>query len=103
MPEWLKGADCKSTAFATLVRIQIGPKINHINIYIAAMFLIIKKTLKVALIIKKVKRKRNLNVFKRLFNGVNKTNIKPVKLLIKKRGYLKIFSQKLFIYIYNFN
>lgn len=25
MPEWLKGADCKSVAFATLVQIQLGP------------------------------------------------------------------------------
>jgi hypothetical protein len=47
--------------------------------------------------INKNKIKRNLEVFRKLFSGVNKTNIKPVKLLIKKRGYLRMFSQKLFI------
>ena len=30
MPEWLKGADCKSVAFATLVQIQLGPFDNLI-------------------------------------------------------------------------
>ena len=28
MPEWLKGADCKSVAFATLVQIQLDPFCN---------------------------------------------------------------------------
>ena len=29
VPEWLKGADCKSAAYATLVRIQPGPRKKH--------------------------------------------------------------------------
>ena len=32
MPEWLKGADCKSVAFATLVQIQLGP-FENLNVY----------------------------------------------------------------------
>ena len=32
VPEWLKGADCKSVAFATLVQIQLGP-FEILNIY----------------------------------------------------------------------
>ena len=40
---------------------------------------------------------RDFVVFKKFFNGLNKTKIKPAKLLIKKRGYRKTFSQKLFI------
>jgi hypothetical protein len=61
------------------------------------MFLIIKYKLKKQTKINKVKIKRDFDVFNRLLNGVIRTNIKPTKLLIKKRGYLKIFSQKLFI------
>jgi hypothetical protein len=61
------------------------------------MFLIIKYKIKKQLKINKVKIKRNLEVFKKLLNGLSKINSKPIKLLIKKRGYLKIFSQKFFI------
>jgi hypothetical protein len=61
------------------------------------MFLIIRYKLKKQPERNKVKIKRDLDVFNKLLNGVNKTNIKPTKLLTKKRGYLKMFSQKLFI------
>lgn len=44
-----------------------------------------------------IKIKRELDVFNKFFKGVNRTKINPIKLLIKKRGYRKIFSQKLFI------
>lgn len=40
---------------------------------------------------------RDFVVFSKFFNGLNRIKIKPTKLLIKKRGYRKIFSQKLFI------
>jgi len=53
--------------------------------------------------INRTKIRRDFVVFKKFFNGLNKTKIKPAKLLIKKRGYRKTFSQKLFIkliYIY---
>ena len=43
------------------------------------------------------KTKRNLELLKKPLKGVKIIIIKPVKLLIKKRGYLEIFSQKLFI------
>ena len=44
-----------------------------------------------------IKIMRDFVVFTKFFNGLNKTKIKPAKLLTKKRGYLKTFSQKLFI------
>lgn len=54
------------------------------------------------LIIHIKKIKRNLELLKKPLKGVKITIINPVKLLIKKRGYLEIFSQKLFIIkIYN--
>ena len=37
MPEWLKGADCKSAGLPTLVQIQLGP-----FIYLVIVVLIIK-------------------------------------------------------------
>ena len=42
---------------------------------------------------------KNLNLFTltRFFKGAKITKIKPAKLLIKKRGYLTILVQKLFI------
>jgi hypothetical protein len=65
------------------------------------MFLIVKYKINNPLIINRIKIKRNLEVLKKLLKGVNIITINPVKLLIKKRGYLKIFSQKLFIKNYN--
>ena len=97
MPEWLKGADCKSTAFATLVRIQLGPKIDNIKSYIPNIFLIVKYKVNNPLIRNIKKTKRNLELLKKLLKGVKIMMINPLKLLIKKRGYLEIFSQKLFI------
>ena len=41
--------------------------------------------------------KRDCVVFNKFFNGLNKTKIKPARLLRKKRGQRKIFSKKLFI------
>jgi hypothetical protein len=97
MPEWLKGADCKSTAFATLVRIQLGPKIYNIKSYIPNIFLIVKYKVNNPLIRDIKKTKRNLELLNKLLKGVKIMMINPLKLLIKKRGYLEIFSQKLFI------
>ena len=53
------------------------------------------------LIINIKKTKRNLEVLKKPLKGVKIIIINPLKLLIKKRGYLEIFSQKLFIKNYN--
>lgn len=65
------------------------------------MLLIIKYKIKNNNKLINVKIKRNRVVFKKLLKGFNKISVKPIKLLIKKRGYRKIFSQKLFILIIN--
>lgn len=44
-----------------------------------------------------IKNNLNLDILKRLIKGVKITKIKPTKLLIKNRGYLNTFVQKLFI------
>ena len=43
------------------------------------------------------KNSLNLGILKRLIKGVKIIKIKPTKLLIKNRGYLNTFVQKLFI------
>ena len=45
---------------------------------------------------------RNLFTLNKFRNGVKITNIKPIKLLIKKRGYREILFRKSFI-IYSKN
>ena len=93
MPEWLKGADCKSAAlFATLVRIQLDPKIYKPIILINILYII--KMLK---LIEKIKKSLNLGTLNKFRKGVRMIRIKPIKLLTKNRGYLVIFFQKLFI------
>ena len=45
----------------------------------------------------KIKGIFNFDVLYKLIKGVSIIKIKPVKLVIKNRGYLKILFQKLFI------
>jgi len=45
----------------------------------------------------KIKGVFNLDVLYKFIKGVRIITIKPAKLVIKNRGYLKILSQKLFI------
>lgn len=45
----------------------------------------------------KIKIIRSLGILNKFRKGVIITRIKPIKLLIKNRGYRKIFVQKLFI------
>ena len=93
MPEWLKGADCKSAALsATLVRIQLDPKIYKPVILINILYII-----KMIKLIEKIKKSLNLGTLNKFRKGVRIIRIKPIKLLTKNRGYLVIFFQKLFI------
>ena len=93
MPEWLKGADCKSAAlFATLVRIQLDPE----N-YKPVMPIIIRYKVIIIKLIERIKKSLNLGILNKFRKGVRIIKIKPSKLLIKKRGYLIILFQKLFI------
>ena len=47
----------------------------------------------------KIKIRRSFGTLNKFLNGVNITRTNPAKLLIKNRGYLEIFAQKLFIII----
>ena len=38
MPEWLKGADCKSAGLPTLVRIRLDPKMKFAKKFISLSF-----------------------------------------------------------------
>ena len=49
--------------------------------------------------VNKIKNQRNLGVLNKFLKGVNITNINPIILLIKNRGYLIMLVQKLFIKI----
>ena len=93
MPEWLKGADCKSAAlFATLVRIQLDPKIYKPVILISTVYII-----RIIKLTEKTKKSLNLGILNKFRKGVRMIRIKPIKLLTKNRGYLTMFFQKLFI------
>ena len=46
---------------------------------------------------KKITNIRNLGTLNKFRNGAKITKIKPIKLLIKNRGYLRILFQKSFI------
>ena len=45
----------------------------------------------------KIPNQRNFGILNKFLKGLNIININPIILLIKKRGYLTILVQKLFI------
>ena len=61
------------------------------------MFIIIVYKPKIKAKLNKIKNKRSLGILNKFLKGVNIININPIILLIKNRGYLIIFVQKLFI------
>ena len=63
------------------------------------MFRIMKYRLRIKIKLNKIKNQRNLGVLNKFLKGVNIINTKPTILLIKNRGYLSMFVQKLFIKI----
>jgi len=60
---------------------------------------IIKYKLKTKIKLNNIKIQRSFGVLNKFLKGVNMINTNPIILLIKNRGYLVIFVQKLFIKI----
>jgi hypothetical protein len=69
------------------------------QIYKPTIFRIIKYKLRIKIKLNKIKNQRNLGVLNKFLKGVNIISINPIILLIKNRGYLTMFVQKLFIKI----
>ena len=81
MPEWLKGADCKSVAFR-----YVGSNPTRPKLYMPTIFIIIMYKVNINKINAEIKIIRNFLTLNRFLNGVKITIIRPVKLLIKNLG-----------------
>ena len=81
MPEWLKGADCKSVAFR-----YVGSNPTRPKSYTPIIFLIMVYKVSVNKINVKIRITRNFLILNRFLNGVKIITTRPVKLLIKNRG-----------------
>ena len=81
MPEWLKGADCKSVAFR-----YVGSNPTRPKFYTPIIFVIIVYKVNINKINAEIKIIRNFLTLNRFLNGVKITIIRPVKLLIKNLG-----------------
>ena len=81
MPEWLKGADCKSVAFR-----YVGSNPTRPRFYNPIIFWIIVYKVNVNKINAKIKMRRNFLILNRFLNGVKIIMTRPVKLLMKNRG-----------------
>ena len=65
--------------------------------YNPTIFRITKDKLTIKTKLNKITNQRNFGVLNKFLKGLNIININPIILLIKKRGYLTILVQKLFI------
>ena len=65
--------------------------------YNPTIFRITKDKLTIKIKLNKITNQRNFGILNKFLKGLNIININPIILLIKKRGYLTIFVQKLFI------
>ena len=65
--------------------------------YNPTIFRIMKYKLIIKIKLNKITNQRNFGVLNKFLKGLNIININPIILLIKKRGYLTILVQKLFI------
>jgi hypothetical protein len=65
--------------------------------YSPTIFRITKYKLTIKIKLNKITNQRNFGVLNKFLKGLNIININPIILLIKKRGYLTILVQKLFI------
>ena len=65
--------------------------------YNPTIFRITKYKLIIKIKLNKITNQRNFGVLNKFLKGLNIININPIILLIKKRGYLTILVQKLFI------
>ena len=81
MPEWLKGADCKSVAFR-----YVGSNPTRPKSYTPIILLIIVYKANANKINTKIKITRSFLILNKFLNGVKIIITKPVKLLIKNRG-----------------
>ena len=81
MPEWLKGADCKSVAFR-----YVGSNPTRPKLYMPTIFIIIMYKVNINKINAEIKITRNFLILNRFLNGVKMIIIRPVRLLIKNRG-----------------
>ena len=81
MPEWLKGADCKSVAFR-----YVGSNPTRPKFYTPIIFMIIVYKVSINKINVEIKITRNFLILNRFLNGVKMIIIRPVRLLIKNRG-----------------
>ena len=95
MPEWLKGADCKSVAFCYVGSNPTRP--NTCYAYKAVMLLIIINRSINDTKIKDNKINLNFFILNKFRKGAKIIKINPAKLLIKKRGYRDTLFQKSFI------
>ena len=94
MPEWLKGADCKSAASRYVGSNPTRPIYSIYEIvfnFLVVSYnptILIKIRYKVIINnkLKIINSIRDLGFLKRFRNGVKITKIKPTKLLIKNRG-----------------
>jgi hypothetical protein len=65
--------------------------------YNPTIFRIMKDKLTIKIKLNKITNQRNFGILNKFLKGLNIININPIILLIKKRGYLTILVQKLFI------
>ena len=65
--------------------------------YNPTIFRITKDKLTIKTKLNKITNQRNFGILNKFLKGLNIININPIILLIKKRGYLTILVQKLFI------
>lgn len=65
--------------------------------YNPTIFRITKDKLTIKIKLNKITNQRNFGILNKFLKGLNIININPIILLIKKRGYLTILVQKLFI------
>jgi hypothetical protein len=65
--------------------------------YNPTIFRITKDKLTIKIKLNKITNQRNFGILNKFLKGLNRININPIILLIKKRGYLTILVQKLFI------
>ena len=90
MPEWLKGADCKSAAFRYVGSNPTRPIFNNNSVrkfnYSPTIVLRIRYKLRIKRIPKIIKPIRDFGFLNKFRKGVKITKIKPIKLLIKNRG-----------------
>ena len=83
--------------FIVFFYLVIVPKIFNFT-YIPSIFFKIKHINPIVINNTKIRIIRNLGILNKFRKGVRIIKIKPIKLLIKNRGYLIMFVQKLFIF-----